>query len=674
MARKRVNFKTSGTGGGLKPPTNTKNGGELDNPYVDPRKEYLSGGTLSTGIGLNSNFDFSRTLGGTNDDLMQEFGYSIYSQMSKDPKISKCIKVIKIAALGDGVEIVTSVPDQHPEFDDAKMISDFCSYAVKNMNKPMKQVLEQMLDAIVYGHKIAEIVYKNEYIEEFGGTYLTIASIKPKPIGLARFVVDQSMNVLGIVGNGVNSNTGQISPADKAIIPSRKDTENIKANNIYQKNGRTYVKSEDGTENVFLNLDKFMYLTIDTEDEDPRGRSMLRAAFNFWHLKQQVIPEYLRYLLTCSIPLLIGYTPEIDGGAAYVKNPDGTIKKDSMNRPLQMNQEEALREALMQARNATTLALKGGSKVQEVGANGSGIPFYKAIEIFDNQIEMSILLAPLATSEGRFQARAASETHLSTLEGLIWSIKGSLADMLTKYLLTPLIKYNFGDSYLKYMPAISLGDTERRNFLNDASAIAALYSAGYISEDQKPFTDAILTLPPRNTEYDQLKEITRDEALRYSDAILKQADLESSIKKNREAANLDRIQQVVGLQELLQPKSTGINGKPSKAVSSDVEKIINEFTKSVLDDIRKDTLDEDTARITKTILNIGSRTHQVLSPQNLKLGKIESLDPTITDDSSLKRPESSGPSGQTGSLPYISTKGSSKPTTFSRIKKKILGE
>lgn len=80
--------------------------------------------------------------------------------------------------------------------------------------------------------------------------------------------------------------------------------------------------------------------------------------------------------------MLIGYTPEEqDGTNLYKKDESGNILKDASGRPIVINREAALREALMQARNSTTLALRGGSKVQEVGANGSGIPFYKALEV-----------------------------------------------------------------------------------------------------------------------------------------------------------------------------------------------------------------------------------------------------------------------------------------------------
>lgn len=606
---------------------------------LDPRREYLAGGILNTGASLG--FGKGSILVGTNDDLMREFGYSVYSNMVKDPKVSKCVKLIKVSVLGDGVDFIPNKNDNDPEYDNALLVANFCNHAVKSMKKPLRNVLEQMLDAVVYGHKIAEIVYKYEQVDLVGKTCLVIDSVKPKPIGTARFVVDNSMNLLGITGTAsLQSNE----------LP---DMETVGKNNITEIDGRIFIKTEGG-KLEFQKLDKFLVLTIDTEDEDPRGRSMLRSAFNFWNIKNQIIPEYLRYLLTCSIPLLVGFTPETGDEKQLLRDTSGTALKDSSGRYIEINPVEALREALMQARNATALALKGGSQVKEISANGSGIPFYKAIEVFDSQIEMSILLQTLASSESRFNTRAASETHMTVLDQLIWSLKGLVADMLTYQLLKPLIKYNFGESWLKYMPVVNLGDSERRNFSLDGATVATLFSSGYMSEDQKRYTDAMLGLPIRDANYDPLANITPDEALRYSNAVLEQSMLEAEIKKTREASNLERVNQIVGLQKTLET-----------VTDPNVRRTVEAFIISVLNDIEKDKLDNDVNRVAQTFINAGVRAKQVLSPDSLKSGKIDSMDlPTSADTNIKSLPPLSGNASSAGNMPYISVK--SKPKTFSK--------
>lgn len=255
---------------------------------------------------------------------------------------------------------------------------------------------------------------------------------------------------------------------------------------------------------------------------------------------------------------------------------------------------------------------------------------------------------------------------MDTLENLIWDIKKTLADMVTYQLLRPLIKYNFGSKYLKFMPVVSLGDTERRNFSLDGATVATLYAAGYLSEDQKRFTDQMLGLPVRNSNYDQFRNITPDEALRYSDAVLKQAQQETEIKKTKEAANLERVNQIVGLQEILQATIKGADGTTQKVkLDSGIETAINDFTKTVLSDIAKDKLTNDETRIFETLLGIGSRAQKVITPQKQSLGSIDELDPEKVVDTSLLPAKPSSGDGSSVPQPYISTKASSKPATFS---------
>lgn len=615
----------------LVPNTQTQNG--VDSP--DPRVEYLAGGYL------NSDLAKIISMGGngltiSSDELIKEFGIGIYDQMAKDPEIAKCVKLLKISTLGDGVVILPNLSDNHKEYAQSRFVSDFCSWALSDMRNPLKHALEQMLDAIKYGHKVAEVVFKTKTHPELNRPFLVVDRVKPKPVEYTRFVVDDSFNVLGIVGT-TRTDFAYSSPVT------------IKSDSVVKTGNNTYITDVDGQKHIFVNIDKFLVLTLDSENDDPRGRSLLRPAFNFWHIKNQIIPEYLRYLLTCSIPLLVGFTPEQDTDSAntVVKNPDGTVKKDAAGNPVRINPVQALREALMQARNSTALALKGGSDVKEISANGSGIPFYKAIELFDSQIERAILLQTLATSESRFNTRAASETHMTVLDQLIFDLKQKVAEVITSLLKT-LIKYNLGEQYLKYLPIVTLGDTERRNFVTDATAVASLYAAGYLSEDQKRACDAMLQLPIRDN---QFENITPDEVMRYSSAILTQAQLEAELKKTREEANFEKIRQIAELQKLLET-----------VTDAKVRNKINDFITKTLEGIEADKVDGDTDRITDTFINARRRASILTSPKELEQGNLDRVDYPKGIDSNVKLPLPSSGSRAGINTPYISVK--AKPSTF----------
>lgn len=440
---------------------------------VDPRKEYIAGGAL-----YSSYADGARTL--SNFDSNGSLKYhsaQTFEQMCLDPKIAKAINILKISTLGDGVEFLPAVAENDENYEYAVTIANFCDKAVRELELPLRYVLEQMMDALVYGHKVGEITYKTSALLGFEGNYLVPAKIKVKKLDAVRFVVDNKANILGLVAKN----------------PTTLVTQNA---SLTTRNGRKLIDGQP-----ILPREKFLVLTIRGKDSDPRGQSILAPAFNAWHLKTQIWPEYLRYLLLCAIPILVGTTPDNESGIKeLLRGEDGQpIKDPSTGAFIEANPVEALRDALLNARNAEVLAAKGGTKITEIGAHGAGTPFFKAIELFDSQMETAILLQTLATSEGIHQNRAASTMHMSILDQLVWWLKGVVVDMLVADLLRPMVRMNFGERALEFVPNITLGDTERREFAADAQAVATLYKAGYFQPEQLKKLDAMLGIGIRET-------------------------------------------------------------------------------------------------------------------------------------------------------------------------------
>lgn len=440
---------------------------------VDPRKQYVAGGHLYAATGG------TRTLSGLPEDVTTAHSAQTYEKMYKsDPKVSKAVNFLKIAVLAENVEFRPNLSEKHPDYAASEAVALFCKQAILGMDVKLKYVLEQMMDALVYGHKIAEVTYKVTEMNGFNGTFLVPDIIKVKSLNAVQFVVDDKMNIIGfavrdLATDGKKTVTISRGKSNEALI-----------------NGR-----------VILPREKFMVLTIRGEDGDPRGHSILASAVESWHLKVSVWPEYLKYLLLCAIPLLVGTTPENDVGIKEIlRGPDGQPIKDPVTGSfIEANPVEALRDAMLQARNGEVLAAKGGTKISEIGAQGAGTPFFKAIELFDSQMETGILLQTLATSEGVHQSRAASTMHMTVLDQLVYWFKGVVVDMLLSDLLRPMVRYNFGDDALEFMPKLSLGDTERREFAVDGVTIATLAKAGYFTPEQYRQADEILGFEPRET-------------------------------------------------------------------------------------------------------------------------------------------------------------------------------
>lgn len=547
----------------------------------DPTQDYYRGGYLA---GFYSN---AGVLPVISDTLSANLGWKVYEDMMNDAKVSKCVNVIKTGVVGDGIRLLSPFSDTSPEYNISAKIEDFCAYNLENLVRPFREVVWEMLDALIYGHKVAEITYKiGRYDNK---NYMLLASIKPKPFGSTGFVVDEYFNLLGLTATNIFS-SGKV------------DSTRLNPDSFSKEQGQVYLKV-DSKKVRFLNRDKFFVLSINSLNNDPRGRSILRAAYTPWNIKNKVHCEYLRYLNTSASPLLIGFTPsESSNQDDILVDNEGKPIKDSLGRVVRINPVQSLRDALTRARDSGVLAMRGGSKIESVGGDGAGIAFYKAIEVYDEQIEMSILLQTLATSESRFQTRSASETHAGTLENVINHYRLLVADAITKDILRPLIIYNFGEQYLKYMPQVSLGDTQRRDFSLDSAAIANLYGTGYLSEDQKRFTDLMLGLPVRDSEYDKNRTVSTEEQLKIREAALTQEKLRREVLKIREESNRLITNQLADLSKILETIT-------NQSIKAKIEGQINILLESLNSTDLPDSLLEDlksAEALARNVLTISS--------------------------------------------------------------------
>lgn len=432
---------------------------------ANPLREYVAGGDLAS-----STYNFLKVLPPSQTEFTDCIDPKIYERMLTDPEVNKCVRLLKLAILADGIAFQPSVKKGEENYEEAKRLADFVTRNFSRLDTPLRRTVEGLLDAIVYGHKVAEQTYQYCKEGEDKGK-LVHKTIKVKPRDTTAFVVDEFMNVKGLLA--LNTKYGArkgVSHADPASVLPRA---------------------------------KFVVLSINPKDEDPRGQSMLRAAVNMWDLKVQVWPEYLRWLLQCALPVLVGTTADFatieqarGGDNQPETNEDGSAKM--------VTAVDAMLNAMVNMRNRSAIAIPNGAKIETIETLGDGASFRGAINLFDEQIDTAILNETLATREGEHQSRSAAQTHHAILDLVVWWLKGIVRDMIESDLVRPLIRYNFGEEALMLRPKVSLGDSERRNFAEDAKAIAALCQAGFLSKSQLPEIDNLLVLPQRSSENDEL--------------------------------------------------------------------------------------------------------------------------------------------------------------------------
>jgi phage gp29-like protein len=276
---------------------------------------------------------------------------------------------------------------------------------------------------------------------------------------MVAFVVDPFMNIVGIAGQQANS-MGLGLPSPGAYI----------ANPQY-----------------LLPREKFAVLTFRPENNDPRGTSLLRAAYDPWVRKRQVLPEYVKYLAQFATPGLIGTVGPDADDAPDPDKPEQTITP-----------EEALARTLSSFANSVAIALPDGTQVKVVESQGEGAAILNALAHCDQQIVVGILAQTLATMEGEHQARAAAMVHLEVLDTVVRQAKKSVVRMIRSDILRQWVLYNWGPTYLPLVPRCTLTSTEQRQKPALMQAVSQLITAGFFQPDQYPALDEMLGSPPRD--------------------------------------------------------------------------------------------------------------------------------------------------------------------------------
>ena len=416
---------------------------------VDPALEYVSGGS-----GLWSKTQ-SRSLPWAFDDISADFGDDIYRRMLLDSAVSAAINTLKTGIIEDGLTLITAIAEQaDPQYQRALDITAFCDRCLTNVQTPIDDVLWDLLDALALGARVAEKIYEQD------GGQLVLRAIKVKPRRSTAFVVDAYMNLVGLL----------------ALLPGMG----------YGVQIGTTIIGNPAQNPTLLPKDKFCILSNRPQSNDPRGTSLLRPAYGPWWMKQQVWPEYLKYLAVHATPSLIGTTPE---RVIEVTDPTTGAKTSAVN---------ALLNTLIAFKNNSALVVPFGTVVKEIQAQGDGEVFRIAIDILDRQITTAILYQTLATMEGAHQSRAASSTHKSTLDTIVRQAKRAVCNMLRRDVLQDLVRINFGESAARDLtPIPSLGSVEQSDRAGMLTAVATAYRYGFIDDSQKAGLDAELNLPAR---------------------------------------------------------------------------------------------------------------------------------------------------------------------------------
>lgn len=425
-------------------------------------REYVSGAVGHHGV------DIPQALGASFDELTRRYGAKVYESMLNDPVVYASFDLLKLGVISTGLSIQPAVSPKpgedlasNPDAVLAAELAEFCVRAVSGLDRPIDEIAYELLDALAYGNKLAELTCELASMGVDRGKLLP-KRLKPKPRESVDYVVSSDGEVVAI-------------QAKSAV---------------------------NGAE-ILLPVEKFVRFTWGSTNGDPRGSSVLRCIADAWNLKVQTWPELYAVLQRFGSPSLIGTTAEGEE-ARLPEDDDGLpIEGESPISP-----QAYLAQQMLKFRNGTALAVPFGTKIEALDPKTDGSAFRAAIEMLDRQIVLGVLHNTRTMLESQHGSKADSETGENVTGVVTRFIQKCLSAALRKQLFERLVEWNFGPEAKPLTPLISFGETERQDFAADAGAVGRLTQAGYLAESQLPGLDARLGIPVRKPGEARIKSST----------------------------------------------------------------------------------------------------------------------------------------------------------------------
>lgn len=441
------------------------------------------------------------------DDVTRNFGSRTYEAMLTDPAVYSSFLALKLAILAGSVQIQPKLKPKgyrytppnarksspaksgkasggpakpeaeskgesgdgdeavDPAIEKSQEVAEFCEREIARLRTPLKSTLLQMFDCMAFGVKLAEptrIVCENG--PDAGR--LVLDSLKVKPEWAWNFVVDPFMNVRGII----------------TFVPP------------------AIAKGKSASSGGFLILppEKFAVMTWLPRDNDPRGTSALRAAYDWWNLKQQVKPFYYAHLRRFGSPSLDGVLSPIDTANRPAINP--VTGQEIAGSSLSPGQH--FLSQLLAFKNNVAIVRPAGSELNVIEPNSNGEAFLNGFDLFDRQICLAIGLQARASLEAKHGSKADSDTAENTRGLIIDYGREAASDWVEKSLLYDSVAINFGKEIAdEYMAEVIISDAEAQDRAELWTAAAGLGLT--IGESQYEELDAELGLPERDLEADK---------------------------------------------------------------------------------------------------------------------------------------------------------------------------
>lgn len=241
------------------------------------------------------------------------------------------------------------------------------------------------------------------------------------------------------------------------------------------------VQSTKGAD-ITIPADNLLIYTHEKEFGDYYGQSVLRSSYKPW-----IIKEFLQKFW--NIALERYGTP-----FSTMTLPQGGSLKTAM--------------ALMdQIKHKTGIPLPDGYAMEVHNLANAGMSFKEAIEYQDKMIARGMLIPDLVFGNSDSGAYALSKTHAAFFLLRLNGIYQEVGDVLTKYLIKPLVQYNYGD--VKEFPKFQFSDVAEEEKTELINLITQML-AGKVIAPTESWIRERLNIPPADEESQEYLDKQRE--------------------------------------------------------------------------------------------------------------------------------------------------------------------
>jgi len=349
-------------------------------------------------------------------------GYQAFRRMQHDPQIRACLSTKKFAVLSRGWEIHAASDEK-----DDQTVAEFVRVCLREMRGSLLDNLYDVLDALALGVSVLEINYALIEAGPWAGK-VGLASLKAKDPADFQFETDAFLNLVALRGVG----------------------------------GERF------------DIAKFVVYSYMPAYENPLGTSDLRAAYQPWRIKGQLLQWWAKYLEKFGMPTVTG---TYDAAKGYG-----------------LDQQRELLSIVAQVHNESAVVLPSDMSLSLLEtARAGAADFQAAIEYLDRAIAKSILGQTLTSDSTGPASYALGSVHRDILGFYLRKLQRDLEEsVIGEQVLRRLVAYNFPPGTA--CPRLSLGTLDDGQLAAAGTLITALVAGKIIAPDE-PWIRDYLGLP-----------------------------------------------------------------------------------------------------------------------------------------------------------------------------------